>query len=99
VKLGEACAVTSANRHAARRHVQRRGEGDLKCFRANRRLVGRKNHDGSRSVRGTQVAAILHTLCETARLVGVDPQAYLLRAVYAAMTRSGMVTFPEDLRQ
>jgi len=32
-------------------------------------VVGRKNHYGSRSVRGTQVAAIFYTLCETARLV------------------------------
>ena len=36
-------------------------------------------------------------LCETARLVGVDPRAYLLRAVYAAIGRPGTVTFPEDL--
>jgi transposase len=60
-------------------------------------VVGRKNHYGSRSLRGTQVAAILYTVCETARLVGVDPQAYLLRAVYAAIARPGATTFPEDL--
>jgi hypothetical protein len=61
-------------------------------------VVGRKNHYGSRSLRGTQVAAIFYTLCETARLVDVDPQAYLLRAVYAAIARPGAVTFPEDLK-
>src|SRR3954462_4110627 len=33
-------------------------------------VVGRKNHYGSRSLRGTQVAAIFYTLCETARLAG-----------------------------
>jgi transposase len=60
-------------------------------------VVGRKNHYGSRSIRGTQVAAILSTLCETARLAGVDPQAYLLHAVHAAITRPGAVIFPEDL--
>jgi transposase len=60
-------------------------------------VVGRKNHYGSRSMRGTQVAAILYTLCETARLVGVDPQVYLLRAVYAAIARPGTATFPETL--
>lgn len=60
-------------------------------------VVGRKNHYGSRSLRGTQVAAVFYTLCETARLAGVDPQAYLLRAVYAAIARPGTVTFPEDL--
>ena len=40
---------------------------------------------------------MLYTLCETARLVSVDAQAYLLRAVYAALTRPGTATFPEDL--
>jgi transposase-like protein len=60
-------------------------------------VVGRKNHYGSRSLRGTAVAAACYTLCETARLVGVDPRAYLLRAVYAAIGRPGTVTFPEDL--
>jgi hypothetical protein len=58
-------------------------------------VVGRKNHYGSRSLRGTQVAAVFYTLCETARLAGVDPQAYLLNAVYAAIARPGAVTFPE----
>ena len=48
------------------------------------------------SLRGTEVAAF-YTLCETARLVGADPRAYLLRAVYAAIGRPGTVTFPEDL--
>jgi transposase len=60
-------------------------------------VVGRKNHYGSRSLRGTQVAALLYTLCETAKLAGVDPHAYLLHALYAAVARPGAVTFPEDL--
>lgn len=37
------------------------------------------------------------SVCETARLVGVDPLTYLLRAVYAAIDRPGSVTVPEDL--
>jgi transposase len=60
-------------------------------------VVGRKNHYGSRSLRGTEVAAVFYTLCETARLVGGDPHAYLLRAVYAALEQPGAVTLPEDL--
>jgi transposase len=36
-------------------------------------VVGRKNHYGSRSLRGTQVVALFYTLCETAKLVGVKP--------------------------
>ena len=58
-------------------------------------VVGRKNHYGSRSLRGTQVAAVFYTLCETARLVGVDPHAYLLRAVYAAIDQPGTIKFAE----
>ncbi len=40
-------------------------------------VQGRKVHQGSRSERGTQVAAILYTLVETAKLSGVEPRAYL----------------------
>lgn len=60
-------------------------------------VVGRKNHYGSRSLRGTEVAAIFYTLCETARLVGIDPHAYLLRGTYAAIDQPGTITLPEDL--
>jgi transposase len=60
-------------------------------------VVGRKNHYGSRSRRGTEVAALFYTLCETAKLVGVDPHAYLLRALYVAIARPGAITYPEDL--
>lgn len=60
-------------------------------------VVGRKNHYGSRSLRGTQVAAIFYTLCETAKLAGVDPNAYLLRALHAAITQPGVITFPDGL--
>ena len=60
-------------------------------------VVGRKNHYGSRSLRGTQVAALFYTLCETAKLMAVDPHAYLLRALYAAIAQPGAVTYPEDL--
>ncbi len=60
-------------------------------------VVGRKNHYGSRSLRGTEVAALYYTLCETAKLVGVDPRAYLLRALYSGIAHPGAVTYPEDL--
>lgn len=45
-------------------------------------VVGRKNHYGSRSVRGTEVAAIAYSLVESAKLAGLDPQAYITAAVY-----------------
>lgn len=60
-------------------------------------VVGRKNHYGSRSKRGTEVAAIFYTLFETAKLVGVDPHAYVLEATRRAIANPGAVTFPEDL--
>ena len=60
-------------------------------------VVGRKNHYGSKSVRGTEVAALFYTLCETATLTGVDPHAYLLHAVDAALRQPGAVTLPDTL--
>jgi hypothetical protein len=55
-------------------------------------LVGRKNHYGSRSLRSTQLAALFYTLCESARLNGVDAYAYLRHAVNAALTSPGSMT-------
>ena len=48
-------------------------------------VVGRKNHYGSRSVRGTEVAAILYSLIETTKLCGLDPDHYLKVAASAAI--------------
>jgi transposase len=45
-------------------------------------VVGRKNHYGSRSVRGTEVAAIAYSLVESAKLARLDAQAYITAAVY-----------------
>src|SRR5207244_3118704 len=39
--------------------------------------LGRKNHYGSRSERGTRVAALCYTLLESATLAEVEPAAYL----------------------
>jgi len=61
-------------------------------------VVGRKNHYGSRSTRGTEVAALFYSLCETAKLAGVEPRAYLLQATHAALEKPGTVTLPHDLR-
>lgn len=47
-------------------------------------VVGRRNHFGSKSERGTQVAATFYSLIETAKLHGVDPAAYLREAIRAA---------------
>lgn len=47
-------------------------------------VVGRKNHYGSKSRLGTQVAATLYSVLETAKLHAIDPAAYLVEAVRAA---------------
>lgn len=57
-------------------------------------VVGRRNHFGSKSRRGTEVAASFYTLIETAKLVGVDPAAYLRAAVRAADL--GEILLPVD---
>lgn len=46
-------------------------------------VLGRKNHLGSRSERGTEVAALFHSFVESARLNAVDPAHYLRCAVDA----------------
>ena len=61
-------------------------------------VVGRKNHYGSKSLRGTQVAALYYTLFETAKLCGEDPKAYVRRAAFAAIRTPGTVTLPEALQ-
>lgn len=62
-------------------------------------VVGRKNHYGSRSRRGTEVAAIFYSLCESAKLAGIEPRSYLLQATYAAIDHPGTVTLPASLIQ
>jgi transposase len=57
-------------------------------------VVGRKNHYGSRSQRGTEVAALFYSLIESAKLCGVEPKAYLLHAVRAALASPETITLP-----
>jgi transposase len=59
-------------------------------------VVGRKNHLGSKSQRGTQVAALFYSLIESAKLSGKDPAAYLRAAVEAAITR-GQPLLPHEM--
>jgi transposase len=58
-------------------------------------VVGRKNHYGSKSRRGTEIAAIFYTLLETAKLAGIDPAQYL-RAAALADAR-GEVVLPAEM--
>ena len=59
-------------------------------------VIGRKNHYGSRSRRGTGVAALLYSLVETAKLCGVEPKGYLRRAVTAALAGE-QIPLPHEL--
>ena len=58
-------------------------------------VVGRRNHFGSKSQRGTEVAAVFYSLIETAKLCGVDPTRYLREACLA--DARGEVLLPHDL--
>ena len=59
-------------------------------------VIGRKNHFGSRSRRGTEAAAILYSLVESAKLAGVDPSAYLQHAIVAAL-RGDAIPLPHQV--
>lgn len=61
-------------------------------------VVGRKNHYGSRSKRGTEVAALFYTLFESAKLSGVNPAEYVRTAARRALENPGTVTLPNALR-
>ena len=60
-------------------------------------VLGRRNHHGSRSRRGTQVAALFYSLIESAKLSGVEPKRYLVMATRAALGDRTAVTLPGDL--
>jgi transposase len=47
--------------------------------------IGRRNYLGARSEHGTRVAGVFYTIFETARLCGVDPEAYLRYATEMAL--------------
>lgn len=61
-------------------------------------VVGRKNFYGSKSVRGTEVAALFYTLLESAKLCGVEPRAYL-RAAAEADLRGEPPLLPHAYRE
>lgn len=60
-------------------------------------VVGRKNHYGSRSQRGTEVAALFYSLLESAKLCGVEPKAYLRQATLAAI-RGEQIPLPHECK-
>jgi hypothetical protein len=59
---------------------------------------GRKNHCGSRSERGTRVAALFYSLIGSARLAGVEPRAYLREASLRAVRNRGTASLPREIK-
>lgn len=62
-------------------------------------VLGRKNHYGSRSRRGTETAAILYTLVESAKRMDVNPEAYLEAAAEYALSKAGAILLPEEFKR
>jgi len=59
-------------------------------------VVGRKNHYGSRSLRGTEVAALFYSFIESAKMWGLDPKAYLRTATIAGL-RGERIPLPHEI--
>jgi len=59
-------------------------------------VLGRKNHYGSKSLRGTQVAATFYSLVESAKLCEVEPRFYLRVAVRAGL-RGEQILLPHEV--
>ena len=59
-------------------------------------VVGRKNHYGSKSLRGTEVAALFYSLIESAKLCALNPRAYLREATFAAL-RKETIQLPHEI--
>lgn len=59
-------------------------------------VLGRKTYAGSRSEKGTMVAALFYSLVQSCRVVGVDPRAYMIEAARRAARDRSDVLLPED---
>jgi len=68
-------------------------EGALRAL-----VLGRNNHFGSKSKRGTEVSAMMYSLIESARLNGLDPARYLKFAAEVHL-RGGLAPLPHEVRQ
>lgn len=62
-------------------------------------VLGRKNFYGSRSRRGAENAAVMYTIIEGAKRVGVSPYAYIMAAVEYALANKGAILLPEEFKR
>ncbi|WP_437983482.1 IS66 family transposase [Sorangium sp. So ce117] len=60
-------------------------------------VIGRMNHYGSHSLRGTEVAATFYSLVESAKLNGLEPRFYLRVATRAGLRRE-TVPLPHEVK-
>jgi len=60
-------------------------------------VIGRKNHYGSKSERGTEVAAIFYSLIETCKHIGINPRKYLNEAAGRAIENPGAIFLPHEM--
>jgi transposase len=72
-------ALPRRSAHPAGQHGTERGLRGV--------VVGRSNHYGSKSRRGTEAAALFYSLVESAKHADVEPKAYLRLAAQAALRR------------
>ncbi len=61
-------------------------------------VLGRKNHYGSKSRRGTEVAALFYSLIGSCRMLDLNPTEYLLAAATLALETPGAVLLPHEFR-
>jgi len=100
LSIGKAAAYTIANWNRLTRFVDDAripldNNGTERGLRGP--VVGRRNHYGSKSRSGTQVASTFYSLLETAKLHDIDPRAYLRAAILAA--DRGRVLLPWDIQR
>ncbi len=61
-------------------------------------VLGRVNHQGSRSEAGTRVSALFYSLVITCKLINLDPGLYLREAARRALRDPNAITLPHDLK-
>ena len=60
-----------------------------------RGVLGRKNHYGPRSRRGTEFAALFYSLIQSAKVAEVDPYRCLREAAIAALREQAVLLPPQ----